>query len=138
MSHFSLICSLLLNGLCFNFYLLLLQLVLCRVIALKVSPYIIHSSNYIFLLVLSGQRGYSEKSENYHRLRLTSLRFTFSVFNPIWIILKAKIIFSFWSYEISEAILRNQKIVIGLDSFSIIICLFSFSNQRLIYWTTFG
>ena len=28
-----------------------------------------------------------------------------------------QIIFSFWSFEISEGILRNQKIIIGLDSF---------------------
>ena len=34
------------------FYLLLLQLGLFRVAALKVSPYIIHSADYIFLLVL--------------------------------------------------------------------------------------
>ena len=34
------------------------------------------------------------------------------------------IIISFWFFEISEGILRNQKIIIGLDSFS---------NQRLIY-----
>ena len=40
-----------------------------------------------------------------------------------------QIIFSFWSFEISESILRNQKIIIGLDSFS---------NQRLIYLTPFG
>ena len=33
-----------------------------------------------------------------------------------------QIIFCFWSFEISEGILRNQKIIIGLDSFS---------NQRL-------
>ena len=30
----------------------------------------------------------------------------------------AQIIFSFWSFEISEDILRNQKLIIGLDSFS--------------------
>ena len=35
---FSLICSLLLKDLSFNFYLLLLQLVLCRVAALKSLP----------------------------------------------------------------------------------------------------
>ena len=35
-----------------------------------------------------------------------------------------QIIFFFWSFEISEGILRNQKIIIGHDSFS---------NQRLIY-----
>ena len=29
-----------------------------------------------------------------------------------------QIIFSFWSFEISEGILRNQKLFIGLDSFS--------------------
>ena len=29
-----------------------------------------------------------------------------------------QIIFSFWSFEISEGILRNQKLNIGLDSFS--------------------
>ena len=33
----------------FIFYLLLLQLVLCRVAALKISPYIIHSADYIFI-----------------------------------------------------------------------------------------
>ena len=31
---------------------------------------------------------------------------------------KVQIIFSFWSFEISEGILRNQKIIIGFDSFS--------------------
>ena len=36
-----------------------------------------------------------------------------------------QIIFSFWSFEISEGILRNQKLIIGLDSFS---------NQRLYIW----
>ena len=30
----------------------------------------------------------------------------------------SSIIFSFWSFEISEGILRNQKIIIGIDSFS--------------------
>ena len=35
-----------------------------------------------------------------------------------------QIIFSFWSFEISEGILRNQKFIIGLDSFS---------NHRFIY-----
>ena len=34
------------------------------------------------------------------------------------------IIFSFWSFEISEGILRNQKLIIGLDSFP---------NQRFIF-----
>ena len=29
-----------------------------------------------------------------------------------------QIIFSCWSFEISEGILRNKKIIIGLDSFS--------------------
>ena len=29
-----------------------------------------------------------------------------------------QIIFSFWSFEISEGIRRNQKIIIGLDLFS--------------------
>ena len=38
-----------------------------------------------------------------------------------------QIIFSLWSVEISEGILRNQKIIIGLDSFS---------NHRLIYTLT--
>ena len=36
-----------------------------------------------------------------------------------------QIIFSFWSFEISEGILRNQKIIISLESFS---------NQRLNIW----
>ena len=42
-----------------------------------------------------------------------------------------KIIFSFsnWSFEISEDILINQKIIIGLDSFS---------NLPLIYLAPFG
>ena len=35
-----------------------------------------------------------------------------------------QIIFSLWSFEISEGILRNQIIIIGLNSFS---------NQRLMY-----
>ena len=39
-----------------------------------------------------------------------------------------QIIFSFWSFEISEIILRNQKIIIRLDSFT---------NQRLIYLAPF-
>ena len=34
-----------------------------------VFPYIIHSADYIFPLVLSDQRGYFEKSENYYRFR---------------------------------------------------------------------
>ena len=34
-------------------------------------------------------------------------------------------IFSFWSFEISEGILRNQKIITGLDPFS---------NQLLYFW----
>ena len=36
----------------FIFYLLSLQLVLCRVAALKAAPYIVHSAVYILLLVL--------------------------------------------------------------------------------------
>ena len=68
----SLILSLLLKVFSFNFYLLILQLVLSHVAAVKVSPYIIHSADYI----------------------------------------------SFWSFEISEHILRNQKSIIDLDSFS--------------------
>ena len=40
-----------------------------------------------------------------------------------------QIIFSFWSFEISEGILRIYEIIIGLDSFS---------NQRLINLATFG
>ena len=36
--------------------------------------------------------------------------------------------FSFWSFEIRECILRNQKIIIGLDSFS---------SQDLIYLAPF-
>ena len=35
-----------------------------------------------------------------------------------------QIIFSFWSFEIREDILKNQKIIIGLDSYH---------NQRLIF-----
>ena len=55
--------SLLLNDLISDFYLTSLQLVLCRVAAVKVSPYINHSVVYIL----------------------------------------------FWSFEISDNILRNQK-----------------------------
>ena len=40
-----------------------------------------------------------------------------------------QIIFSFWSLEISEGILRNQKIFIDVDSFF---------NQSLIYLVSFG
>ena len=40
-----------------------------------------------------------------------------------------QIIISFWSFEIRKGILRNQKIIIGLDSFS---------NQPLIYLVPFG
>ena len=40
-----------------------------------------------------------------------------------------QIIFSFWSFENSEGILRNQKKIFGLDSFS---------NKRLIYLAPFG
>ena len=29
-----------------------------------------------------------------------------------------QIVFSFWSFEISGGILRNQKLIIGLESFS--------------------
>ena len=35
----------------------------------------------------------------------------------------------FWSFEISECFLRNQKVIIGLDTFS---------NQDLIYLALFG
>ena len=37
--------------------------------------------------------------------------------------------FSFWSFEISEGILKNRENVMGVDSFS---------NQHLIYLTPFG
>ena len=40
-----------------------------------------------------------------------------------------QIMFSFWSFEISGDILRNQKFIIGSDSFS---------NHRLIYLALFG
>ena len=40
-----------------------------------------------------------------------------------------QIIFSFWSLEISEGILRNQEIFIDVDSFF---------NQSLIYLVSFG
>ena len=40
-----------------------------------------------------------------------------------------QIIFSFWSFQISEGILRKQKIIMGLESFS---------YQRLIYFAPFG
>ena len=33
--------------------------------------------------------------------------------------MSSQIIFSFWSFEISEGILRNQKCIIGLNSFHI-------------------
>ena len=72
-----------LKGFQFYFYLLLLQLVLCHVAALKVY-------------------------------RTSSL---------------VQIMFSFWTFEISDGVLRNQKIIIGLDSFS---------NQQLIYLAPFG
>ena len=39
-----------------------------------------------------------------------------------------QIIFSFWSFEIRDRILRNQNIIIGLDSFS---------NQSLLYLAPF-
>ena len=44
----------------FLFYLLLLQLVLCRVAFLKVYPYITRSEDYTLLLVLLDQWEYSE------------------------------------------------------------------------------
>ena len=37
--------------------------------SIRNSPYIIHSADYIFLLLHWDQRGYSKKSENYYRLR---------------------------------------------------------------------
>ena len=40
-----------------------------------------------------------------------------------------QIIFSFWSFKFSEGILRNQKFIIGLESFS---------NQLLIHLAIFG
>ena len=40
-----------------------------------------------------------------------------------------QIIFSLWSFEISEGILKNYKSIIGLDSFS---------NQRFLYLALFG
>ena len=40
-----------------------------------------------------------------------------------------QIIFSFWSFEISGHFLRNQKFIIGLDSFS---------NKPLIYLVSCG
>ena len=72
-SHVSLICSLLLKDLSFNFYLLLVQLLVVPYGACKSS-----SSN-----------------------------------SPI-----VQIIFFFWSFDISEGILRNLKIMIGLDTSS--------------------
>ena len=39
-----------------------------------------------------------------------------------------QVIFSFWSFEISEDILRNQKLIVGQDSFS---------NQCFIYLVPF-
>ena len=38
-------------------------------------------------------------------------------------------IFSFWSFYISDDILRNQKIIIGLDTFS---------NRHIIHLAPFG
>ena len=35
-----------------NFYLVLLQLVLCRVAAIIISPYSIHSADYMYILLL--------------------------------------------------------------------------------------
>ena len=46
-----------------------------------------------------------------------------------YVFIHIAIIFSYCSFEISESILRNQKIIIGLDSFS---------YQRLIYFDPFG
>ena len=48
-----------------------------------------------------------------------------------------QIIFSFWFFEIREGILRNQKIII-LRNWKIIIGLDSFSIQHLIYLAPFG
>ena len=59
-----------LKGSRFNLYLLLLQLVLCRVVVLKVSPYFIHSENYIIFSVLWDQRGYFEIPDDYLRIIL--------------------------------------------------------------------
>ena len=44
-----------------------------------------------------------------------------------------QVMFSFWSFEISEDILRNQKFIIGLDSFSdqCLTYLVPFSNTSL-------
>ena len=49
-----------------------------------------------------------------------------------------QIIVSFWSFEISEIILRNQKIIIGLDSFSRPSRGFGDSGSRAIYFQGFG
>ena len=54
---FSLISPLLLKELTLDLYLLLLQLVLCRVKALKIAPYIIHTADYIFLLYFEIREG---------------------------------------------------------------------------------
>ena len=45
--------------------------VTCRLYTaiLNFSPYMFHSADYIFLSVLSDQRGYSEGSEKYYRNR---------------------------------------------------------------------
>ena len=40
-----------------------------------------------------------------------------------------QIIFSFWSFEISEGMLRNFKFIIGFDLFA---------NQRFLYLALFG
>ena len=61
---------------CYFNFLLLLQLVLCRVATLKVSLYII----------LSTLQGYSEKSEIHYRFRFILLP-TFFIFGSVWIIL---------------------------------------------------
>ena len=73
--------SLLLKELIFIFYLLSLQLVLCRVAALKSGPYIVHSAVYILLLVLSDQQKYSEKSEKNYRFRFIYSK-QFELFEP--------------------------------------------------------
>ena len=44
-----------------------------------------------------------------------------------------QIIFSFWSFEISENILRNQKIIIGLDSFSNLPLIYTILVPFLLY-----
>ena len=46
------------------FYLLLLQLVLCRVVAQQIAPCTVFSAVYVLPLILWHQQKYSEKSEN--------------------------------------------------------------------------